>query len=319
MKNRSVRMLTAAISLSTALLMGSAALAQENAAETEIAEDVAAEKETDAVEAETAKDAAAEEETDAAETETAEDAAEEEETAAAEAETEEATCIGEHATIEVNGVSLYYEVAGEGKPIVLVHGNGGNHKVFSVEIQQFVDAGYQVYALDSRGQGENEPLDEYHYEDMAEDVYQFITKLGLEKPAYYGWSDGGIIALELEIAHPNTLSLAAISGTNLNPEGADPEVIAAIEEANEEDPNPLNTLMLTEPNIDPEDLTKIEIPVLVLAGSEDVILPEHTELIAEKLPNSELHIVEGEDHGSYIQDSDIAGNLVLDFLKEHDY
>ena len=75
-----------------------------------------------------------------------------------ESESEE-TCIGEHATVEVNGVSLYYEVAGEGKPVVLVHGNGGNHKAFHTEIQQLVDAGYQVYALDSRGQGENAPLD----------------------------------------------------------------------------------------------------------------------------------------------------------------
>ena len=68
-------------------------------------------------------------------------------------------------------------MAGEGKPDVLVHGNGGNHKVFHTESQQLVDAGYQVYALDSRGQGENAPLDEYHYDDMAEDVYQFINKL----------------------------------------------------------------------------------------------------------------------------------------------
>lgn len=216
-------------------------------------------------------------------------------------------------------MSLYYEVAGEGKPIVLVHGNGGNHKVFYVEIQQFVDAGYKVYALDSRGQGENEPLDEYHYTDMAEDVYQFITELGLEKPAYYGWSDGGIIALELEIAHPGTLGLAAISGTNLYPDGAEQEILDAIAAANEENFDPLNKLMLTETDIDPEDLTNIDIPVLVLAGSEDVIRQDHTELISEKLPNSELHIVEGEDHGSYIQGSEIAGELVLDFLADNNY
>lgn len=252
-------------------------------------------------------------------TESATEAASEGETEAESESETEVVCIGEHHTIEVNGVSLYYEVAGEGKPVVLVHGNAGNHKVFHVEIQQLVDAGYQVYALDSRGQGENAPLEEYHYDDMAEDVYQFINTLELDKPAYYGWSDGGIIGLTLEIAHPDTLSLMAISGTNLNPEGADPDVIAAIAEANEENPDPLNTLMLTEPNIDPEDLKNITIPVLVTAGSNDVIQKEHTELIADSLPNSELKIVEGEDHGSYIQDSEIMGNLLLDFLKEHNY
>ena len=88
---------------------------------------------------------------------------------------------------------------------------------------------------------------------------------------------------------------------------------------NDENPDPLNTLMLTEPNIDPEDLKNITIPVLVTAGSNDVILKEHTELIADSLPNSELKIVDGEDHGSYIQDSDIMGKLLIDFLQEHDY
>lgn len=228
-------------------------------------------------------------------------------------------CIGEHYTIDVNGVTLNYEVAGEGKPVVLVHGNGGMHQVFYVEIQQLVDAGYQVYALDSRGQGANEKLDEYHYADMAEDTYQFITQLGLDKPAYYGWSDGGIIGLMLEIAHPGTVSLMAISGANLNPEGADPAIISMISDAVAENPDPLSEMMLNEPNIDPADLTKIEIPVLVTAGSEDVILPEHTQLIADSLPNSELKIVEGEGHETYIQGSEKMGTMLIDFLKEHNY
>ena len=231
----------------------------------------------------------------------------------------EANCVGEHDTIEVNGVSLYYAVAGEGKPVVLIHGNGGAHTVFTVEIKQLVDAGYKVYALDSRGQGANAPEEEYHYADLAEDTYQFINALGLEKPAYYGWSDGGIIGLTLELAHPGTVSLLAISGTNLSPEGADPDVIAWIQGDYDETGDPLEYLMLTEPNIDATDLASIDIPVLVTAGSEDVILAEETQRIADSLPNSELVILEGEGHETYIQDSEIMGELLIDFLKEHDY
>lgn len=229
----------------------------------------------------------------------------------------ETVCIGQHYTVNINGLSLYYEVAGAGKPVILIHGNGGDHKVFHVEIMQLVEAGYQVYALDSRGQGENEPLDEYHYEDMAEDVYAFIEKLQLDKPAYYGWSDGGIVGLLLEIAHPGTLGMMAISGANLNPAGMEPDMVAWIQAENEKAPSPLNDLMLTEPNIDPEELKNITIPVLVTAGSNDVIQKAHTELIADSLPNSELKIVDGEDHGSYIQDSEIMGNLLIDFLQKH--
>ena len=232
---------------------------------------------------------------------------------------EEFLCIGVHKTIEVNGTTLYYEVAGEGKPVVLVHGNGGNHKVFYKEIRQLVDAGYQVYAPDTRGHGENEPQEEYHYEEFAEDMYQFITELELEKPAYFGWSDGGIIGLLLELNHPDTVSLLAISGTNLYPEGVKKELLLMIQGAYEYTGDPLQKLILTEPDIDPEELKNVTVPVLVLAGSEDMIEQEHTELIADSLPDAELCIVEGEDHGSYIQGSEIAGNLMLDFFQEHEY
>ena len=229
------------------------------------------------------------------------------------------TCIGEHATIEVNGVSLYYEVAGEGKPVVLVHGNGGSHEALHTETAALVAAGYKVYAVDSRGQGANERLTEYHYADMAEDMYQFITALGLDKPAYYGWSDGGIIGLSLEIAHPGTVGLMAISGTNLNPEGADPGIIACIADMVKENPDPCSEMMLVEPQIDPAELEKVTCPVLVTAGSEDVILAEHTQLIADSLPDSLLVTVNGHGHETYIQDSDIMPNLLLVFLKANQY
>lgn len=229
------------------------------------------------------------------------------------------TCIGEHATIEVNGVSLYYEVAGEGKPVVLVHGNGGSHEALHTETAALVAAGYKVYAVDSRGQGANERLTEYHYADMAEDMYQFITALGLDNPAYYGWSDGGIIGLSLEIAHPGTVGLMAISGTNLNPEGADPGIIAFIADMVKENPDPCSEMMLVEPQIDPAELEKVTCPVLVTAGSEDVILAEHTQLIADSLPDSLLVTVNGHGHETYIQDSDIMPNMLLVFLKANQY
>lgn len=216
--------------------------------------------------------------------------------------------------IEVNGVQLHYAVVGEGRPVVLVHGNAEDHNLFSVEIGQLAEAGYQVYAPDSRGHGANEPLEEYHFDDMAEDMYQFIRAMGLEKPSLYGHSDGGIIGLLLEINHPGTLGILAVSGANLVPEGVDPSVLEEYWEINEEEHDPLVTLMLTEPHIEEDQLRSITIPVLVTAGEYDLILPEETYRIAEALPDAELVIMEGEDHGSYIEDSDIMGEMLLDFF-----
>ena len=196
----------------------------------------------------------------------------------------------------------------------MVHGNGEDHHLFDTEIRQLVDAGYKVYAPDSRGHGANEPLSEYHYSDMAEDMFSFIKTLGLDKPVLYGHSDGGIIGLMLEISHPGTLGALAISGTNLSPKGLEPSFLEEFTAKNQEEPDPLVTLMLTEPHIDPDSLENITLPVLVTAGENDLILRSETELIAKKLPNSTMVILRGQDHGSYIVGSEIMGEILIDFL-----
>lgn len=216
-------------------------------------------------------------------------------------------------------VSLHYIVAGEGKPVVLIHGNGESHQLFRTEIPQLVAAGYQVYAPDSRGHGESTAVSEFHYAEMAEDVYDFICGLGLEKPAYYGHSDGGIIGLLLELKHPGTLSCMAISGTNLSPAGIDPAFTEKFTMLNRLEPHPLWTLMLTEPQIDPRELEQIQIPVLVTVGEFDLILPEETERIVSHLTKGEGVIVPGADHGSYLDGDERMGEMLIDFFARHGY
>ena len=217
-------------------------------------------------------------------------------------------------SVFVNGIILHYEVMGEGRPVVLVHGNGEDHHIFDIEIAQLVKAGYQVYAPDSRGHGANASQPEYHYSNMAEDMYQFIRAMRLEKPAFYGFSDGGIIGLTLITNHPDCVGALAISGTNLSPDGLVPSFVEEYTAINKEENDPLITLMLTEPHIDPETLKKITVPVLVTAGENDLILQSETEKIADMIPNSTMIILEGEDHGSYIVNSEIMGELLIDFL-----
>ena len=221
--------------------------------------------------------------------------------------------------IEVNSVSLHYAVMGEGRPVILVHGNGESHDLFDTQIGQLTEAGYRVYAPDSRGHGANEPLSEYHYADMAEDMYQFIQALGLGTPAFYGHSDGGIIGLLLEVLHPGTLGLLAASGANLSPAGLSKDFINKYSEINRQSPDPLLTLMLIEPDTEPKMLQNINIPVLITVGENDLILPEETKRIVDNLKDVKLVVLDGEDHGSYIENSEIMGNILMDFLKAHEY
>lgn len=223
------------------------------------------------------------------------------------------------AYVEVNGQHLLYAVRGpeNGKPVLLLHGNGGSHKSLLTQAKELALAGYRVYSPDSRGQGANPPLEEYHYSDMAEDSFLLIRELGLGKPAVYGWSDGGILALMLEMAHPGSCGLMAISGANLYPDCGDnfEEFKAWILEQN----TPITRMMLTEPDIKPEELRSIKCPVLVTAGSKDLISEEHTRLISDNIPDSELVIVEGATHSSFIKRSPRMGRLLLSFLKRHGY
>lgn len=221
--------------------------------------------------------------------------------------------------IDVNGVRLLYAVRGpeDGKPVVLLHGNGGSHKSMLTQAKQLTLKGYRVYSPDSRGQGANPELDEYHYSDMAEDTFCFIKSLGLEKPAVYGWSDGGIIALLLEMAHPGVCGPIGVSGANLYPDCG-----SGFEEFKEfvlKEGKPLGMMMLSEPDIKPEDLASIKTPVLVTGGENDLISVEHTTLIANSIAGSELLVFEGEDHGSYIKKSPKMGKSLIDFLERNEY
>ena len=221
--------------------------------------------------------------------------------------------------VQVNGIDLHYFAAGEGSPVILLHGNGEDHTLFGTQIRQLTEAGCRVYAPDSRGHGANAPQTEFHYAEMAEDIFQFIQALGLERPALYGHSDGGILALLLALNHPGALGLMAISGTNLSPQGLQPGFLAECEAENAKAVNPLITLMLNEPHIDPADLRRIDIPVLVTVGEHDLILPEETARIAASLPHAETVTVPGADHGSYIVGSPVMGEMLLDFLRRHGF
>ena len=221
--------------------------------------------------------------------------------------------------IEVNGQRLLYAVRGpeNGKPVVLVHGNGGSHKSLLTQAKQLALAGYRVYSPDSRGQGANPPLEEYHYADMMEDTYCFINALNLDKPALYGWSDGGIIALMLEVAHPGTCCMISTSGANLFPDcGPGFEEFKAwiLKEG-----TPLALMMLDEPDIDPASLSAIKCPAQITAGSKDLISEEHTKLIADNIPDSELVIIKGATHSSFIKKNPRMGRLLIDFLHRHGY
>jgi len=224
--------------------------------------------------------------------------------------------------IDVNGVNITYQIKGNSKdkPVILLHGNSGEHDHLSVMVNQLDSAGYLVYALDSRGQGANAPLNEYHYIDMANDLAEFIEKLGLDKPAIFGWSDGGNVALQMEVLHPNTAGLIITAGANLFPEGVKADFWEEFKkELLKDSIPPLTKMMLLEPQMTAADMQTIQCPALITVGEFDLIDPAHTQMIAENIPQGKMLIVPNEDHGSLVYKSPKIGEIVLAFLKENNY
>ena len=221
-------------------------------------------------------------------------------------------------TATVNGTTLFYAAEGRGKPVILLHGNGGSHNQLETTTRQLAQAGYMVYALDSRGQGANKPIDEYHYLDMATDVKEFIDLKGLHKPAIFGFSDGGIIALQLEVAYPGTAGPIITGGANIFVQNAFVPSFAEYLQSKTFE-SPLEIMMRDEPDMTVQDMQNIQTPCLILAGEHDLILESHTRLIADNIPGAVCRILPGEDHGSYICNSPKITDLILEFFSRIGY
>ncbi len=211
---------------------------------------------------------------------------------------------------------LFYEVCGSGHPLLLIHGNGEDHHIFDAAVP-VLSQHFRVYAIDSRGHGQSFPVREYHYQDMAEDIRQLIAGLELEKPLLCGFSDGGIIGLLLASQTPGLLGGVVACGVNTHPEGIRPGWLLLFRLIYLFGRSPLFRLMLTEPDITPQQLESITCPVLVTGGNRDMISRKHLEDVAAQIPGAQLRILPGEGHGSYIAGSWKIAEIVLDFWRGH--
>lgn len=215
--------------------------------------------------------------------------------------------------LHTNGVDIFYEKKGEGRPCVLLHGNGQNHSIFDVLVET-LSKDHQVYALDSRDHGKSSRTKELSYALMMEDTAELIRKLGLEKPFVYGLSDGGVIALLLASNYPDLVSGIAVSGANLRPDGVKEKIMKIFRFIYFLTRNRKFKMMLTQPNITNEDLARISVPALVIAGSKDIIKENHTRHIARHIPNAELLILQSEGHASYVVRSTKLYGILRPFI-----
>lgn len=228
--------------------------------------------------------------------------------------------VGKYA--EVNGIKLYYEVYGEGHPLVVLHGNGGSSKDAAPHYPELIKK-YKVIVIDNRGQGKSTDTDSpLTYNQMASDVNALLEELKIDSVYIWGQSDGAILGLLLAINHPQRVKKLLAFGANTQPDStavfywAIADGIRTIKKSSDLKEKKLNQLMLDHPNIPFSSLSKIKIPVLVMAGDRDVIRPEHTLKLFQNIPQSQLCILPGTTHGASWEKKDLFLKLLYDFFDE---
>ncbi|MFD0763589.1 alpha/beta fold hydrolase [Mucilaginibacter lutimaris] len=111
------------------------------------------------------------------------------------------TAVGKYANIR--GIKIYYEVYGQGEPLLIIHGNGGSINNFVYQIPYFAQK-YRVILADSRAQGKTvDNADSLSYEMIADDLNGLLDHLKIKNANVIGWSDGGIEGLLLAMYHPD--------------------------------------------------------------------------------------------------------------------
>lgn len=215
---------------------------------------------------------------------------------------------------EVNGIKLYYEKSGQGTPLIMTHCNSMSHKIFHPAIK-VLEKYFTVYAIDSRDHGKSTKVKHLHYEDMVEDMIQFINQLGIEKPIFYGFSDGGIVGIMLAAKYPDAVSKLIISGASTSPASTRDGAMLFFKLGAFFYPTDKMKLMLREPNISDETLKAVKVPTFVTCGTHDLIKPEHSEHIAATIPDATLKIYKGQGHSGYIMYSKKIADYILSVAK----
>ena len=222
--------------------------------------------------------------------------------------------------IDVNDAKIYYEEYGQGEPLIFLHGNNGSIEDFYQQIPFFAKQ-YRVIAIDTRGQGKSTDLTNtpYTYEAFANDLLQVVQKLNLKKVNLIGWSDGGNTALIFNAQHPVLINKIVTIGAVLNHNGVSEELIENLKNLasnpSENTNSRLIQLMLNEPNITKAELSKIQNPVLVIAGEKDEVKESHTKEIQQNISKGELLIIPNSTHYVPFEQPKTLNDAILKFLR----
>ncbi len=239
----------------------------------------------------------------------------------------------------VNGIRLYFEIFGSGEPLLLLHGGGATIESWFAQIPELAKK-FKVIVPDSRGHGRTNDADgPIDFSLMASDFEGLLDHLGIQNSMIVGWSDGGVIGMEMAIRRPDLVRKIVAFGAHARPEGMTSEFKTEVEGFSSEtfpailsdgykalSPDgpehwpvvfgKLKTMWLTLPNYRDSQLQGIRCPVLLLVGEIDIVREEESRRIASLVPKARLKILKGASHYAPVEIPEVVNAEIIGFLEE---
>jgi len=251
--------------------------------------------------------------------------------------------------VPVNGLDMYYEIHGDGSPLVLLHGAMGTIDSCFANLLPALAAARQVVAVELQGHGHTADVDRpLSYQQMAADTAVLLKALGIGTADLVGYSMGGAVALELAMRHPALVRRVVYAGgTSYRRDGLYPEMLEEPESAADDltgsvwhkayvrvapDPSRWPDLVAKNLELDrtfagwpDEDIHAVTPPVLLIIGDSDIVRPEHTMKMFRLLgggvigdiaglPAAQFAVLPGTSHVGMLDRVDWLRSMILEFL-----
>lgn len=241
-----------------------------------------------------------------------------------------------HATIEIDGLAVFYEAEGDGETIVLLHGGLADNSTWAA---QFAGLSPHRHLVAPERQAHGHTPDRpgpLTYQAMTDQTASFLLALGLGPVDLLGWSDGGMVGTLLAADHPELVRTLTVTGSgfsssgyvpgsmesllSLSPGDEDMEMFAAMyAQASPDGPEYFPEVwekvrtMWAESFDWTTKVRKISAPTLVIVGDDDYIRVEHAEEFSLAVQHGQLAVVPGASHLVPMEKADLFNQLVLDF------
>ena len=245
--------------------------------------------------------------------------------------------VGEY--VNAGGVRTYYEVYGEGEPLVLLHGGLATAESWAMQVPALAER-YRVYVPERRGHGRTPDVEgPITYEMMAADTAAFLDAAGTGAAHLVGWSDGAVVGMLVALRRPKLVRKLVVIGQYFNADGEVPEFRAMIDywdsnlpeelhevydrvspDGPEHFPVVLEKMMRMwreEPDIALLELAGVRAPALVMQGDDDIVKVEHSAAVSATLPDAQLAVIPGTSHMAPLEKPDLVNRLILGFLSDH--